>query len=119
MLTVTVLPDRIEATLRPGETIVDGLRRSGWRSPYKCRRGGCGVCKSRLAAGQVSYPLPVAESVLSAAEKADGLCLPCRAVPVTDVVVDSGAGRLRPVLASPLRYPYERFPSRPPQAEES
>ena len=119
MPTVTVLPDRIEATLRTGETIVDGLRRAGWRSPYKCRRGGCGVCKSRLAAGRVSYALPVAESVLSGAEQADGLCLPCRAVPVTDVVVDCGDDRLRPVLASPPRYPCERFPSRSPQAEES
>jgi CDP-4-dehydro-6-deoxyglucose reductase len=48
----------------------------------------------------VRYSLPVADSVLDAAERAAGLCLPCRAVPVTDVVLDLGAAPLRTVLAA-------------------
>ncbi len=103
MPVVTVLPAGVRAETRPGETVVDGLRRTGWRSPYKCRRGGCGVCKGRLLGGEVSYAQPVAESVLSAGEQAAGLCLPCRAVPVTDVVLDLGTTPLRAVLVSAAR----------------
>ncbi len=97
---VTVVPHDVRVQARPGESVVDALRRAGWRSRYRCRRGGCGVCKVPLVEGRLDYPQPVAESVLAAAERDSGLCLPCRAVPVTDVVVDLGAEPLRAVLAS-------------------
>ncbi len=97
---VTVVPHEIRVQARADETVVDALRRAGWRSRYRCRRGGCGVCKVRLVEGRVRYAHPVAESVLGSAEEAAGLCLPCRAVPVTDVVVDLGSEPLRAVLAS-------------------
>jgi ferredoxin len=100
---VTVVPHGVSVQTRADESVVDGLRRGGWRSPYKCRRGGCGVCKVRLVEGRVRYPNPIAESVLGGAERAAGLCLPCRAVPVTDVVVDLGDQPLRGVLASAPR----------------
>ncbi|MCS7475541.1 2Fe-2S iron-sulfur cluster-binding protein [Umezawaea endophytica] len=97
---VTVLPHDVRVDARTDETVVDALRRAGWRSPYRCRRGGCGACKGRLVEGRVRYSLPVADSVLDDAERAAGLCLPCRAVPVTDVVLDLGAAPLRAVLAT-------------------
>ena len=100
MVAVTVLPDGIQIDTMPGESIVDALRRSGWRSRYKCRRGGCGICKSRLTGGQVIYHHVVATSVLSAAERAAGLCLPCRAVPVSDVTIEQPDRPMRPVLSS-------------------
>src|SRR4051812_45520421 len=100
MSMVTVVPHDVRVHARPDESVVDALRRAGWRSPYKCRRGGCGVCKARLVGGRVRYPHPLAESVLDGVEQASGLCLPCRAVPVTDVVIDLGAEPLRAVLAS-------------------
>jgi ferredoxin len=100
MPNVTVLPSGVRVRTSPGETVVDGLRRAGWRTPYKCRRGGCGVCKAHLVQGAVHYALPVAGSVLSDAELAGGLCLPCRAIPATDVVIDVGGQPLRAVLAS-------------------
>ncbi|MDX8140823.1 2Fe-2S iron-sulfur cluster-binding protein [Lentzea sp. BCCO 10_0061] len=100
MPVVTVVPQDVQVRTRAGESVVDALRRHGWRSPYRCRRGGCGACRARLLSGRIRYPLPVAESVLTPAEQAAGQCLPCRAVPVTDVVLDIGAHPLRAVLAS-------------------
>jgi ferredoxin len=100
MAMVTVVPQDVRVWSRGDETVVDALRRGGWRSPYKCRRGGCGVCKVRLVEGRVRYPQPVAASVLGDEERASGLCLPCRAVPVTDVVLDVGPTPLRAVLVS-------------------
>jgi ferredoxin len=97
---VRVVPAGVRARTSDDETVVDGLRRAGWRIPYKCRRGGCGVCKARLVRGEVRYPQPIAGSVLSETEVADGLCLPCRAVPATDVLIDLGGVALRAVLAS-------------------
>ena len=97
---VTLLPADVAVDIGPGEAIVDGLRRAGWRTRYKCRRGGCGICRSRLLAGAVRYPEPVAESVLSAADRAAGLCLPCRAVPTSDVVVEQAERAVSPMLAS-------------------
>lgn len=69
------------------ETILAALHRAGHAVSVGCRRGGCGVCKVDLAAGDVDYTRPVADTVLTAEERADGVCLPCRAVPVTDVEV--------------------------------
>ncbi|GGM92874.1 hypothetical protein GCM10011609_32930 [Lentzea pudingi] len=100
MKAVRVVPHDIEVWARPGESVVDALRRYGWRSPYKCRRGGCGACRAQLRAGELLYPRAVADSVLSATEQAAGACLPCRAVPLTDVVIDLGSQPLRAVLAS-------------------
>jgi ferredoxin len=100
MLRVTVVPGGVHAQTSEGESVVDGLRRAGWRSPYKCRRGGCGACKARLVQGEVRYAQPIAGSVLSETEIAEGLCLPCRAIPATDIVIDLGGVPLRAVLAS-------------------
>lgn len=54
--------------------------------------------------GLFRHPVRVAEQVLNAAERAGGVCLSCRAVAESDVVIRSGTGdRLRcvaPVLAA-------------------
>lgn len=98
---VTLLPNGVQIEIDNDETIVDGLRRSGVRSPYKCRRGGCGACRTRLVDGKVTYSRPVADSVLSNDDIEAGLCLPCRARPTTDIVIDLGTcDRLRSVLAT-------------------
>jgi ferredoxin len=97
---VTVLPGPVRVHADDGETVVDGLRRAGWRMPYKCRRGGCGACRARLVYGEVRYAVPIAASVLSESDRAGGQCLPCRAIPATDVVIDLDGAPLRAVLAS-------------------
>ncbi|MEV6632763.1 2Fe-2S iron-sulfur cluster-binding protein [Actinoplanes sp. NPDC051470] len=100
---ITVSPDGPAVDVAPGETIVEGLRRVGWRARYRCRGGGCGICKCPLVAGAVTYLGPVAESALSAAERSAGLCLPCRAVPLGDVVIEQRERPLRSMLASAPR----------------
>lgn len=72
----------------PGETVLAALRRSVARPKLGCRRGGCGICKVTLLAGSVSYERVVAESVLTPAERTEGVCLTCRAIPESDLVVE-------------------------------
>jgi ferredoxin len=96
---VTVLPDGVRVRAGVGETVLAALGRAGLRYRIGCRRGGCGVCKIQLLAGEVRYERPVADSVLSDDEKVAGICLSCRAVPLTNVLVELQEGdKLRRVL---------------------
>jgi CDP-4-dehydro-6-deoxyglucose reductase len=99
MADVTVLPDGIRIPAADGETVLAALGRAGLRYRIGCRRGGCGICKLQLLAGEVRYERPVADSVLSDDEKVEGICLSCRAVPITNVLVELQEGdKLRRVL---------------------
>lgn len=86
---VTFVRSELSILVRPGETIVEALRRHGLRTRYKCRRGGCGVCRATVVSGEVTYPSGVCLDVVRGddAPAADGFarCLPCRAVPASDV----------------------------------
>lgn len=86
-ISVTFLPQRTQLDLRPHESILDGLRRHGYSHRFGCRRGGCGQCKIDIVEGAVVYEVTVADSVLSADERAEGRALSCRAVPATDRIV--------------------------------
>ena len=96
---VTILPDGIHTSANPGETLLRALGRAGLRYRVGCRRGGCGICKVRLVLGEVSYERPIAASVLTDDERVEGICLSCRAVPITNIVIELQEGdRLRRVL---------------------
>ncbi|WMC11949.1 class I ribonucleotide reductase maintenance protein YfaE [Oceanimonas pelagia] len=41
--------------LRAGETLLDGLERTGHAVEYQCRSGYCGACRTSLLAGTVRY----------------------------------------------------------------
>lgn len=41
--------------LLAGESLLDGLERTGHEVEYQCRSGYCGVCRLTLLAGEVSY----------------------------------------------------------------
>jgi CDP-4-dehydro-6-deoxyglucose reductase len=84
---LTVLPDGARMPVRPGETMLAASRRYGYLYTVGCREGGCAGCALQLVSGEVAYPKTVAQSVLSDQDRAGGVCLPCRAVPVTDVVI--------------------------------
>lgn len=71
---------------REGEAILPALIRTGYSYKFGCKRGGCGICKLDLAEGEVEYPVTVAESVISQEER-ETVALSCRAVPVTDTVI--------------------------------
>ena len=99
MAQVTIHPDGITITAAEDETLLRALGRAGLRYRVGCKRGGCGICKLHLLAGEVRYERPVADSVLSDDERVEGICLSCRAVPLTNVVVELQEGdRLRRVL---------------------
>ena len=44
--------------LLPGETLLDGLERTGHDVEYQCRSGYCGMCRLELMEGEVSYASP-------------------------------------------------------------
>ena len=47
--------------LQAGETLLDGLERTGHEVEYQCRSGYCGACRVKLRAGRVDYDeLPLA-----------------------------------------------------------
>ncbi len=96
---VTILPDGVQVTAATEETLLRAMARAGLRYRVGCKRGGCGICKIQLLAGEVRYERPIATSVLSDDERVEGICLSCRAVPLTNVVVELQEGdRLRRVL---------------------
>jgi CDP-4-dehydro-6-deoxyglucose reductase len=97
---VSIHPTGEEIYLPEGEAVLAGLYGAGYAYSIGCRRGGCGVCKVDLLAGRVSYLHTLATTVLSAEERAAGVCLTCRAVPETDVTLRFRQGALR--LIQPL-----------------
>ncbi|MFI4987838.1 MAG: 2Fe-2S iron-sulfur cluster-binding protein, partial [Alphaproteobacteria bacterium] len=72
--------------VEPGETILAAALKAEVPYPHGCQAGNCGACKSRLYHGEVAMS-PYSDYALSAAEKAQGLILACRAVPWSDAEV--------------------------------
>jgi ferredoxin len=96
---VTILPDGLQVTAAEAETVLKALSRAGLKYRVGCKRGGCGICKVQLVLGEVRYERPIAESVLSDDERVEGICLSCRAVPITNIAIELQEGdRLRKVL---------------------
>ena len=115
MTEVTILPDGVHVEARDEETLLRALARAGLRYRVGCKRGGCGICKVQLKVGEVRYERPIAESVLSDDERVEGICLSCRAVPITNIVIELQEGdRLRKVLG--FAYPSS---TRPPGRSET
>lgn len=107
MATLSVHGTAVTVQVRTGESILAALHRHGFAYRVGCKRGGCGVCKLDLLSGDVEYPVAVAETVLTPAERSGGTCLSCRAVPSNDTVVTLRNGdklrRFAPFLVGPVR----------------
>lgn len=97
MTTLTVVPDGVRMEVADDETILEALYRHGYAYRIGCRRGGCAICKVDLLEGEVHYNRPVAEKVLTQEERSHGICLSCRAVPATDIVISLREDSLRTV----------------------
>jgi ferredoxin len=107
-LDVTILPDGVHVPANAEETLLATLSRAGLRYRVGCKRGGCGICKVQLLLGEVRYERPIAASVLSDDERVEGICLSCRAVPLTNIVIELQEGdRLRRVLGFVYPHPAE------------
>lgn len=99
MTEVRIQPDGIRVEAAEAETLLRAMARAGLRYRVGCKRGGCGICKVHLVAGEVTYERPIAPQVLTDDERVAGICLSCRAVPLTNVVIELQEGdRLRRVL---------------------
>ena len=70
-----------------GETILQAALREGFSLPYGCRNGACGTCKGKIIQGMVDFG-SYNESALSEVEKKAGMALFCRAVPLTELVIE-------------------------------
>ena len=88
MPVVTVQPGGEVVYLDPDETVLSGLYKAGYAYAVGCRRGGCAICKVDCLSGQFVYDHPIADTVLTAGERADGTCLTCRAVPKGDITIE-------------------------------
>jgi ferredoxin len=98
---VTISPYNVRVEVRDGETLLRAIVRKGYKYRYGCRRGGCGFCKVHLVLGEVTYERPIDPRVLTDDERVSGICLSCRAVPLTNVVIELQEGdRLRGVPQS-------------------
>ncbi len=73
--------------LHAGETLLEGLERTGHAVEYQCRSGYCGSCRTRLLSGEVEYLIDPIAYV------ANGEVLPCCSVPVGTVSLDIGTER--------------------------
>lgn len=71
----------------PGETVLQAALRQGIDFPHRCRVGGCGSCRCRLAEGEVRA-LTDASYLLSAAEIGRGTILACQSQPRSDLRIE-------------------------------
>lgn len=61
--------------------LLDFAERSGVAIPSGCRSGSCGTCETAMISGTVRYAQPPSFDI------AEGRCLPCIAVPTSDLVL--------------------------------
>ncbi len=93
---ITMQPGDVRLPARADETIEGALVRSGFVRPRRgCRRGGCGQCIGQVHRGRTRDERPIAFTVLSEQQRADGFVLLCRAVPLSDVEVSLVDGEVR------------------------
>ena len=79
-MTVRLGGETLSATVDPGQTILDAVRRASATPPYSCESGVCGACRARLVDGSEHLR---ARMALTDAEVARGLVLTCQALPTT------------------------------------
>jgi CDP-4-dehydro-6-deoxyglucose reductase/ferredoxin-NAD(P)+ reductase (naphthalene dioxygenase ferredoxin-specific) len=72
--------------VQAGDTVLASLLRAGLPFPFSCQAGNCGTCKCELVSGEV-HELEYSEHALSAAERARGIVLACRAQVWDDTVI--------------------------------
>ncbi|MDY0013278.1 MAG: CDP-6-deoxy-delta-3,4-glucoseen reductase [Rhodocyclaceae bacterium] len=84
---VTLQPSGLAFSAPPENNLLDSALHADLLVPHGCRDGACGACKARVVSGDVTLER-YAENALSAADRAKGLTLLCRAHPTSDVVLE-------------------------------
>ncbi|ARO86817.1 CDP-6-deoxy-delta-3,4-glucoseen reductase [Nitrosospira lacus] len=83
---ITIQPSGHVLRAQPGETVLEAALREGFPLPYGCRNGACGTCKGKIIQGTVDFGSHN-EDALTEIEKRAGMALFCRAVPLSDLVI--------------------------------
>ena len=84
---VTLMPSGHSYEVPPGKSVLTAGLEAGWNMPYSCRAGTCRTCRGKILEGRVDYG-GVHPSYLPEEHKAMGLALLCKAMPLTDLVVE-------------------------------
>ena len=86
--TATISFDRSHksAPLPPDKTVLEVAESIGVPIDYSCRVGTCGLCKTKLLAGQVTMEV---QDALTDDDKTSGTILACQAHSLGDVTVDA------------------------------
>ncbi|MDX9823011.1 MAG: FAD-dependent oxidoreductase [Syntrophales bacterium] len=87
---------------RTGETVLAALEKAGCAPDSSCRSGECGLCRSRLAAGEV-WTKPESDG-RRAADRRLGFLHPCSAYPLTDIEVEIPPTASDPAAKTPARF---------------
>jgi ferredoxin-NADP reductase len=74
------------APLPPDKTVLEVAESIGVPIDYSCRVGTCGICKTKLLAGQVSMEV---QDALTDEDKSSGVILACQARSLGNVTVDA------------------------------
>jgi ferredoxin-NADP reductase len=74
------------APLPPDKTVLEVAEAIGVPIDYSCRVGTCGICKTKLLAGQVTMEV---QDALTDEDKASGTILACQARSLGNVTVDA------------------------------
>ena len=85
---ISVQPSGRSFSVEAGETVLTAAIRQGVGLPYGCKDGACGSCKCKKLEGEVVHG-EYQSKALSAEEAAQGFILTCRAVPQSDLVLES------------------------------
>jgi glycine betaine catabolism B len=64
---------RVDATVSPGESLLEAAERAGAEIPSVCRAGVCGACRTRLVSGSARCT----SATLAPVEREKGFVLPC------------------------------------------
>ncbi len=85
---VTVLPSGRQFLVEGNDSILQAGLKAGLRFAYGCGTGTCGLCKARVASGEVR-PIQHSDYPLSQVEKQQGYVLLCTHTAVSDVAVET------------------------------
>jgi ferredoxin len=85
--TVAIQPSQVSFAAPAGVPILESAREAGLILPSSCRNGTCRTCICRMLEGRVRYAIDWPG--ISAEEKAEGLILPCVAIPESALVIEN------------------------------
>jgi ferredoxin-NADP reductase len=83
---VTFSKNNKTANIRPNQTILELSEELGIGIDFSCRIGTCGVCKTKMTAGEVDMAV---QDALTDDDKANNIILACQAKPRTPVTVEA------------------------------